>query len=75
MSEIHALHLGICAFGAETLRLPLHLLRQGEAVDSILKTGIVVDLLRQGHLPAGRELLQHQMLSTTALISADLESK
>ena len=58
--EIHALHLGIRAFGAETLRLPLHLLRQGEAVDSILKTGIVVDLLRQGHLPAGRELLQHQ---------------
>ena len=58
--EVHALHLGVLCLCAEALRLPLHLLAQGEAVDPLLKAGVVVDLLGQGHLPAGGELLQHQ---------------
>ena len=38
----------------------LHFFAQRKAVDAALEAGIVVDLLRQGHLPAGRELFQHQ---------------
>ena len=58
--EVHALHLCVFCPRAEPLGLPLHLLRQSEAVDPVLIAGIVVDRLRQGHLAAGRQLLQHQ---------------
>ena len=60
--QLHALHLCVRCLRTEPLCLPLHLLRQGEAVDPVLIAGIVVDLLRQGHLPACREFLQHQCI-------------
>ena len=37
----------------------LHLFAQRKAVDAAFKAGIVVDLLRQRHLPAGGELFQY----------------
>ena len=39
--------------------LRLHFLRQRKAVDAVLEAGIIVDFVAQGHLPAGRQLLQH----------------
>ena len=45
---------------AEALGALLHFFAQRKAVDAVLKAGIVVDLLRQRHLPAGGELFQHQ---------------
>ena len=44
----------------EALGALLHFFAQRKAVDAAFKAGIVVDLLRQPHLPAGGELLQHQ---------------
>jgi len=57
--QIHAEDFRVFAACPKTLRLLLHLLRQREAVDPVLKAGVVVDLLGQGHLPAGRQLFQH----------------
>ena len=44
----------------EAFRALLHFFAQRKAVDAAFKAGVVVDLLRQRHLPAGGELLQHQ---------------
>ena len=44
---------------AEALGALLHFFAQRKAVDAVLKAGIVVDLLRQRHLPAGGELFQY----------------
>ena len=44
---------------AKALCALLHLFAQCKAVDAVLKAGIVVDLLRQRHLPAGGELFQY----------------
>ena len=58
--EIQPLHLGVLGPRAEPPRLGLHLLRQGEAVYTVLKAGVVVDLLGQRHLSPGGQLLQDQ---------------
>ena len=47
-------------FGIDTIPTLLHFFAQRKAVDAVLKAGIVVDLLRQRHLPACGELFQHQ---------------
>ena len=44
----------------EALGALLHFFAQRKAIDAALEAGIVVDLLRQRHLPAGGEFLQHQ---------------
>ena len=53
-------HLRQLRHRAEAFRALLHLFTQRKAVDAVLKAGVVVDLLRQRHLSAGRELFQHQ---------------
>ena len=50
--------------GTKFLRLLLHFLAQGKAVDAILKARIIIDLLGQRHLPAGGQLLQHHRVET-----------
>ena len=57
--QIHAEDFCVFAACPEALRLLLHLLRQREAIDPVLKAGIVVDLLGQGHLPTGGQFFQH----------------
>ena len=44
---------------AEALGALLHFFAQRKAVDAVLKAGVVVDLLGQRHLSAGRELFQY----------------
>jgi len=53
-------HLRQLRHRTEALGALLHLFAQRKAVDAALEAGIVVDLLRQRHLPAGGELFQHQ---------------
>ena len=57
--QIHAEDFCVFAAYPEALRLLLHLLRQREAIDPVLKAGIVVDLLGQCHLPTGGQFFQH----------------
>ena len=54
------IHLRQLRHRAEALGALLHFFAQRKAVDAAFKAGIVVDLLRQRHLPAGGELFQHQ---------------
>ena len=58
--KANLVHLCQLRHRAEALGALLHLFAQRKAVDAALKAGIVVDLLRQRHLPAGGELFQHQ---------------
>jgi len=44
----------------EALGALLHFFAQRKAIDAVLEAGVVVDLLRQPHLPAGGEPFQHQ---------------
>ena len=60
--KVQLLHLGILSPCTEPLRLGLHLLCQGEAVHAVLKAGVIIDLLGQGHLPSGRQLFQDQRI-------------
>ena len=53
-------HLRQLRHRAEALGALLHLFAQRKAVDAAFKAGVVVDLLRQRHLPACGELFQHQ---------------
>jgi hypothetical protein len=53
-------HLRQLRHRAEALGTLLHFFAQCKAVDAALEAGVVVDLLRQRHLPAGGELFQHQ---------------
>ena len=53
-------HLRQLRHRTEAFRALLHFFAQRKAVDAALEAGIVVDLLRQRHLPAGGELFQHQ---------------
>ena len=53
-------HLCQLRHRTEALGALLHFFAQCKAVDAVLKAGIVVDLLRQRHLPACGELFQHQ---------------
>ena len=48
----------------EALRAGVHLFPKGEAVDALFKAGIIVDLMGQRHLAAGRKLLQNQRIQT-----------
>ena len=58
--KANLIHLRQLRHRAEALGALLHFFAQRKAVDAAFKAGIVVDLLRQGHLPACGELLQHQ---------------
>ena len=53
-------HLRQLRHRAEALGALLHFFAQRKAVDAVLKARIVVDLLRQRHLPAGGELFKRQ---------------
>ena len=53
------IHLRQLRHRAEALGALLHLFAQCKAVDAAFKAGVVLDLLRQRHLPAGGELFQH----------------
>ena len=58
--KAYFVHLRQLRHRAEAFRALLHFFAQRKAVDAVLKAGIVVDLLRQRHLPAGGELFQYQ---------------
>ena len=58
--KANLVHLCQLRHRAEALGALLHFFAQRKAVDAAFKAGIVVDLLRQRHLPAGGELFQHQ---------------
>ena len=58
--KAYFVHLRQLRHRAEAFRALLHFFAQRKAVDAVLKAGIVVDLLRQRHLPACGELFQHQ---------------
>ena len=64
--ELQRLHLRQLRHGAEALGAGLHLLPQGEAVNALVKAGIVVHPLGEGNLPAGGELFQHHGLEPGA---------
>ena len=57
--KANLVHLCQLRHRAEALGALLHFFAQRKAVDAVLKAGIVVDLLRQRHLPAGGELFQY----------------
>ena len=58
--QVGFVHLCQLGHRAEALGALLHFFAQRKAVDAAFKAGVVVDLFRQRHLPAGGELLQHQ---------------
>ena len=58
--KANLVHLCQLRHRAEALGALLHFFAQRKAVDAAFKAGVVVDLFRQRHLPAGGELLQHQ---------------
>ena len=58
--KANLVHLCQLRHRAEALGALLHFFAQRKAVDAAFKAGVVVDLFRQRHLPAGRELFQHQ---------------
>ena len=58
--QVGFVHLCQLRHRAEAFRALLHFFAQRKAVDAAFKAGVVVDLLRQRHLPAGGELFQHQ---------------
>jgi len=60
LGKANLIHLRQLRHRAEALGALLHFFAQRKAVDAALKAGVVVDLLRQRHLPAGGELFQHQ---------------
>ena len=64
--QLHGLNLGILRFRAEALRLPLHLCAQLKAVNPLFKPGVIIDLMRQRHLSAGRQLFNHQRIKPCA---------
>ena len=57
--QFHRFHLCQNCLSTKAFRTALHLLSECKAINPCIKAGIVVDLLRQSHLPAGGELLQH----------------
>ena len=58
--KANLVHLCQLRHRAEALGALLHFFAQRKAVDAAFKAGVVLDLLRQRHLPAGGELFQHQ---------------
>ena len=58
--KTYFVHLRQLRHRTEALGALLHFFAQRKAVDAVLKAGVVVDLFRQRHLPAGGELFQHQ---------------
>ena len=49
-------------FRAEPLGTGLHFHGQGETVDALGESGVVIDFVRHCHLPAGGQLFQNQGL-------------
>ena len=59
-AQVQGQYLRKYRLGTKPLRLALHPGSQREAVDSLRKARVVVDLLRQRHLSSGRQLFQNQ---------------
>ena len=58
--QLHPAHRADVGDRAEPLCALLHLFAQRNPVNAGIKTGVIVDAVGQRHLPARRELFQHQ---------------